>query len=135
MSNNEIIGTGWAFPPKFDKNSKGVALLSGNEDVDNSIYVILHTKLGERIMRDDFGSNIYDLIFEPLTDNTKTYMAASLAEALAKNEPRITIENIVLLQEDPALGRIDISITYTLIATNVTTNLVLPFYTPENSSI
>ena len=135
MDNNDIIGTGWAFPPKFDRNSKGVALLSGEEDVDNSIYVILHTKLGERIMRDEFGSNIYDLLFEPLTANMKTFMASSLGNALSINEPRIKIKDVILIQDNPAIGRVDISITYTLIATNVTTNLVVPFYTPENSTL
>ena len=135
MDSNELLGTGWAFPPKFDKNSIGAAMLTGEEDVDNSIYVILHTKLGERILRNEFGSNIHDLVFEPLTENTKTYMASSLKESLANNEPRIKVTSLLLEQADPALGRIDINIVYTLIATNVSSNLVVPFYTPENITI
>jgi len=135
MDSNELLGTGWEFPPKFSKHTEGVAMLSGEEDVYNSIYVILHTKLGERVMRDEFGSTIHELLFEPLTANMKTYMASSLKESLINNEPRITIQNITLVQEDPTLGRVDINITYTMIATNVTSNLVVPFYTPETSNL
>jgi len=131
MTTDELIGRGWEFPPVFDKTSMGTGMLSGEADVDNSIYVILHTRLGERIMREQFGSNIYELLFEPLTANMKTYMASSLKSALVDNEPRIVIESLVLEQKDPTLGKVDILITYTLIETNETRNLVLPFYTPD----
>ncbi|WP_062056402.1 GPW/gp25 family protein [Aquimarina longa] len=128
MDQNEVLGTGWAFPPKFHKHSNGVEMLTGEEDIESSIYVILHTKLGERILRDEFGSDIHELLFEPLNENMKTYMASSLKKSLINNEPRITVENITLAQKDPNLGRVDILITYKLIETNKTQNLVVPFY-------
>lgn len=131
----EILGRGWAFPPKFDKNLNEPQMLVGEEDVKNSIEVIIKTKLGERVFREEFGSRIYELLFEPLNENMKTYMVDSLKTSLANNEPRIEVRRIRLEQADLTLGRVDISIDYQLIQTNTTNNLVVPFYTPDNLSI
>jgi phage baseplate assembly protein W len=131
----EILGRGWAFPPKFDKNLNEPLMLVGDEDVKNSIEVIIKTKLGERILRDEFGSRIYELLFEPLTANMKTYMIDSLKSSLENNEPRIEVQQIQLLQPDLTIGRIDIYVSYELIDTNTTNNMVVPFYTPDNLSI
>lgn len=128
----EILGIGWEFPPRFDKITNNTAMLIGAADIDNSIYVIIHTKLGERIFRREFGSNIYDLLFEPLNENMKTYMASSLRQSLEINEPRIRVASIRLEQPDLTLGRVDVYISFTIIETNKTNNLVIPFYTPDN---
>jgi phage baseplate assembly protein W len=132
MDKEEILGRGWGFPPSFDKSSNEAAMISGEEDVESSIYVIIHTKFGERVMRNEFGSNIYDLLFEPLNENMKTFMASTLKDSLIDNEPRINIEKITLTQNDPALGKVDIKVEFTMIETNVTKNLVVPFYVPDN---
>jgi hypothetical protein len=132
MELNELTGIGWEFPPKFDKIGSTPLMISGEGGVANSIYVILHTKLGERIMRTEFGSTLHELLFESLTANMKTFMSSSLKKALAINEPRIQVQEILLEQNDLALGRVDIRISYTFIETNQLNNLVLPFYTPDN---
>lgn len=132
MESDKLHGIGWEFPPSFEKIDNSPSMLSGEEDVINSIYVILHTKLGERIMRNEFGSNIYDLLFEPLNVNMKTYMASSLKRALSINEPRINVQSVLLEQPDLGIGRIDIEIEFSFIETNETRNLVVPFYKPDN---
>ncbi len=128
----EILGTGWEFPPRFEIATNTVGMLSGQEDVENSIRVIIETKLGERVLRNQFGSEIHDLLFEPLNSNMRTYMASSLKETLTLNEPRITVLSVNLEQRDPTLGRVDITVNYETIGSRTTNNLVLPFYTPDN---
>jgi phage baseplate assembly protein W len=132
---NEILGTGWEFPPRFDRNLNGPTMLEGVTDVENSIYIIIHTKIGERILRNQFGSNIHQLLFEPLNENMKTYMTDSLKRSLASSEPRIEVQTIELNQPNPGEGRVDIFVSYTIIETNVTNNLVVPFYTPDNINL
>lgn len=128
----EILGIGWEFPPRFNQATNTVSMLVGKEDVENSIEVILQTKLGERILRSEFGSEIHDLLFEPLNATMKTYMASSLRDSLAENEPRITVEAVDLVQPNPGIGRVDISVRYRLIGSNQPNNLVVPFYAPDN---
>lgn len=132
---DDFLGKGWEFPPRFNKLDNSVDMVSGKEAVENCIRIIIKTKLGERILRNEFGSRIYELVFEPLNANMKTYMASSLKIALETNEPRITDVVAVLTQPDQTHGRVDIAIEYVLIETNETNNLVVPFYTPENASI
>jgi phage baseplate assembly protein W len=132
MDAEELLRRGWNFPPTFTKTGNQTQMISGEEDVETSIHLIIHTKLGERVMRNGYGSNIYELLFEPLNENMKTYMSSSLKDSLADNEPRIKIENLSLVQNDPGLGRVDINIEFTMIKTNVTNNLVVPFYLPDN---
>ncbi|OFZ09771.1 MAG: hypothetical protein A3D92_12495 [Bacteroidetes bacterium RIFCSPHIGHO2_02_FULL_44_7] len=131
MNQEEILGRGWSFPPSFSKIDHQAKMISGEEDVEASIHLIILTKLGERVMRNGYGSNIYELLFEPLNENMKTYMASSLKDSLADNEPRINVESLSLVQNDPGLGRVEIKIEFTLIETNVARNLVLPFYIPD----
>ena len=132
---DEILGIGWKFPPTFHKHSDAVEMVAGELDIDESIYIILHTKLSERIMRPDFGSNIHELVFEPLNANLETYMISSLKSALAEGEPRIIINSLSLDQPQAGNGRVDVSIEYNVIETHTTRNLVVPFYTPENTNL
>jgi phage baseplate assembly protein W len=132
---DDFLGVGWSFPPKFNKLDNSVEVITGKAAVENCIRIIVKTKLGERILRNEFGSRIYELVFEPLNANMKTYMASSLKTALETNEPRITDVTAVLTQPDQFAGRVDIAIEYVLIETNETNNLVVPFYTPENLRI
>lgn len=131
MTQTELIGTGWDFPPAFDRNEGGARLISGIREIESSIYVILHTALGERVMRRSFGSNLHELLFEPLTENIRTYMATSLRSALETNEPRIEVNAVRLQQDDPALGRVDIHVEVTILRTREPLSLVLPYYLPE----
>ena len=132
MEADKILGTGWSFPPSFNHHQLSPEMLSGVEDVENSIHIILHTKVGERIMRRAFGSNIHELIFEPLSHNMKTYMAATLADALVINEPRIEVTNLTLEQADLFEGEVTIHIDYLITETQVEGNLVIPYSIPEN---
>lgn len=130
---DQIIGSGWEFPPAFDKDDQGVSMLSGLREIENSIFVILHTALGERIMRRSFGSNLHELQFEPLTENLKTYMASSLRESLETNEPRIEIQRLELNQPDPHIGRIDIHVEVSIRKTLTPLSLILPYYLSDPS--
>ena len=132
METEKILGTGWSFPPRFDQNSLSADMLTGVEAVESSIRLILHTKLGERIMRRTFGSNIHELLFEPLSHNMKTYMAATLAESLVTNEPRIQVTDLTLEQEDPLEGKVNIKVDYLIITTQTPGSLVVPYSLPEN---
>lgn len=132
MERKELYGAGWEFPPRFDKIENTATMLEGEEKIVNSIYIILHTKLGERILRNDFGSNIYDLMFEPLNANMKTFMSSTLRSSLERNEPRIKVLNLTLDQPNPSEGLVDIHIEFLSIEKNVIQNLVIPFYLSED---
>lgn len=121
------IGSGLSFPMQVDANGN-IALVSGVEDVEKSIRVVLSTAPGERPMRPQFGCRIWELLFEPINDNTMGLMEGAVEEALSRWEPRIEVTDVVVDPTDQATGSVLITIAYRLRDSNDERNLVHPFY-------
>lgn len=131
MEITDIIGSGWAFPPRFDKNSGEVRLTQGLRNVAENLEIVVNTRLGERVLRRSFGSETHELMFKPFNANVASYLQESLLTSLEENEPRARIEKLSISQPNPQEGRLDIAIHFTVISTNESDNLVLPFYLPD----
>ncbi|MEL6537979.1 MAG: GPW/gp25 family protein [Bacteroidota bacterium] len=131
MEEVDIIGSGWTFPPAFDKPAAGVVLSHGVANVTESLGIIVNTRLGERILRPEFGSETHELVFKPFNANMRTYLQESLRNAVEEHEPRVTVESVAITQPNPLEGRIEIAIAFTVISTNESENLVLPYYLPD----
>jgi len=56
------FGAGWAFPLRTD-SAGGIALVTHEREIEESIRLILGTSHGERPMRPEFGCGIHDEIF------------------------------------------------------------------------
>lgn len=125
---NTFIGRGIAFPMHVD-HTGGIAMVSGAEDIDRSIVMVLSTAKGERIMRPQFGCAIWDQLFEPINANTLGYMAQAVRDAIGQWEPRVELENVNTASDESGNGRVLIDVTYRVRATNNRRNLVYPFYT------
>ena len=126
MSRN-FLGRGWKYPVEVDR-AGGIAMSELDESIRQSMLIILGTAPGERVMRPTFGCNIHDLVYAPNNLNTASLAAHYCIEALGKWEPRIDeIEAHADPSEDDN-NRLDINIKYKVRATNVSRNLVYPFY-------
>ena len=58
-----FLGVGWQFPVMRDEPKQRFALAEYEESIKQSIWIILFTAKGERVMRSDFGCGIYELVF------------------------------------------------------------------------
>ncbi|MGC9505805.1 GPW/gp25 family protein [Baaleninema sp.] len=129
MKTPDYIGSGLAFP--LSLNLQGNIKLSRDDDnIQESIRIILGTDIGERVYRPDFGSRLSELVFRPLNRDTLLELRLRVEEALEKWEPRIVVRN-VLAEPDPILGKVDLTIEYQLRNSPdlyETRNLVYPFY-------
>jgi Bacteriophage baseplate protein W len=121
------VGRGWAFPLRVDARG-GIALLEGGEETDASIRMILSTAPGERLMRPDFGCEIWDLVFAPIEPNTLGMMTYAVRRALVQWEPRVELVDVSVEPSPVEDGQVDIFISYRIKATNDVRNLVYPFY-------
>jgi uncharacterized protein len=130
-----FLGTGWGFPPSFSNQAAEVEMLSDEADIQSSLGILLSTRPGERVMRPDFGCNLEELVFEPLTTTFKTYIKDLITTAILYYEPRIEVDNIELDDTGELEGRILISIEYTVKATNSRFNFVFPFYKNEATGL
>src|SRR5205085_9496786 len=122
-----FLGVGWKFPVEVDRR-KGIAMSQYEENIEESILVILGTALGERLMRPDFGCGIHDLIFAPNNSNTHGLVIYHVKQALMKWEPRIQALSVDVESDRQKLSRIFVKVEYQVIATNNIYNVVYPFF-------
>ena len=62
-TSKSFLGTGWRFPITTDEGLK-IQTSSYEDNIKESIMIILGTRKGERVMRPDFGCGIHDMVFE-----------------------------------------------------------------------
>ncbi|MEC8739510.1 MAG: GPW/gp25 family protein [Bacteroidota bacterium] len=137
MKDNDVdfLGTGWSFPPSFDKKNGTVNMVSGQKDIRQSIQIYFETKIGERILKPEFGSFVHNLIFEQNNLGFLTSIQNRLASDLSRWEPRIQIENIEAKTSPDDDGKILVSVNYSIQETNVRDNIVFPFYLLEGTNV
>lgn len=123
-----FLGTGWSFP--LAARDGAVALVDGEENIRQSIWIILATAPGERLLRPDFGCGIHDLVFGVNGAATAGRAAEEVRRALVLWEPRVDqLAVSAAPNPDPAAeSRLLIEIGYRVRATNTRHNLVYPFY-------
>jgi phage baseplate assembly protein W len=130
-----FLGTGWSFPPSFDKSSASVLMVADVADIEESIRIILSTLPGERIMLPDFGCNIRKLVFEVADSRLSAELNHIIYHALLEYEPRIKLVDCVILNQTTETGVVYVQINYTVITTNTRHNMVYPFYYLEGTNI
>lgn len=121
------LGTGWTFP--IGVNTQGNLRFSANalRNIEESIAIILGTKLGERVYRPEFGSRLSELTFAPMNTQTLLLIRLYVTEALQRWEPRIVLDS-VYTEPDPIEGRVDITLEFHPKQTHDYRSLVYPFY-------
>ena len=123
---SEFMGKGWGFPIQADDNGQLVTA-HYEESIRQSIWIILGTARGERVMRPDFGCGIHDLVFAVNTPGTTGQLAIEVRRALLQWEPRIQVLE-VQVDTGTEVGELLINISYQARTTNTVFNLVYPFY-------
>ncbi|MGH7900289.1 MAG: GPW/gp25 family protein [Thermodesulfobacteriota bacterium] len=127
----EFLGRGWKFPVAVDAKTGRISMSEYEQDIKESIWIILSTSKGERVMRPDFGCGIHDLIFAPINTTTVNLVENTVREALTLWEPRIELIKVEASTERSDEGKLLVSIDYRVRVTNNRFNLVYPFYLKE----
>jgi phage baseplate assembly protein W len=130
-----FLGSGWSFPPTFDNKAGTNKMVSDAEDIVQSLKLILFTSYGERTMRPAFGSSLSDSVFDAIDSVTINTLTDNIRQAILEFEPRITLHDVEIKQEDVYNGRLDIKLGYTIRTINVRTNIVFPYYFKEGTNI
>jgi uncharacterized protein len=116
MDTGQILGRGISFPPRVGADGR-VAWSEGDENVRESVEVILKTELRERLRLPEFGGGLGGVLFEPNTTTTRRQVQDRIVKSLAVWEPRINVETVTVEpdEQDPQLAVA--TIVYRLIAT------------------
>lgn len=126
-----FLGRGWAFPPEFSAGGRNLATVSGVEDIRQSLEILFGTRLGERIMREDYGCSLDEFQFEEINSETLNRLERMIKEAVLYHEIRIELENLKFDLEREREGVLLIELDFTVPSSNSRYNMVYPFYLNE----
>jgi phage baseplate assembly protein W len=110
----------WRFShPSLDSGKTGlgtthtgsIAMACEGESVRQAILLLLSTVPGERVMRSQYGCDLFRLVFSPNDDTTAGLAIHYVRQALQRWEPRIDIERLDarVAPFDPALLEIELA--------------------------
>ena len=133
----QFLGSGWGFPPEFTKLGDCIQtkMSSNEEDIRESLVLLLSTRPGERIMQPAYGCGIHALVYEVLNESTVTEIVDMIERAILFFEPRIKLESIDVEEESEDEGRLLLQLNYFIRTTNTRSNMVYPFYLIEGTRV
>src|SRR5262245_10622083 len=127
LEGKAFLGAGIAFPLGVDAQGR-IAMHSLEDQIRQSILLILQTAKGERMMRPDFGAGLHNLVFEPITPPTRALAQHEVKDALIRFESRIDVLNVEAASDPKQPGVLLINVEYRVRRTDTIFNLVYPFY-------
>ena len=84
---------------------------------------------GEKLMRPNFGTIIWNVLHEPFTDDLKSVIATDI-KAIASYDPRVSFDNIIVTEYDQGI-RIELQLRY--VPTNQTNLMLMNFNNQTNT--
>lgn len=130
-ASKDFLGRGFSFPPKIDPATGKFVMAEAEEDIQQSIYIILMTRLKERAMLPKFGTDLSSYIYDVPDPTFENLLCMEVLNALVKYEHRIQDIDVSIDDINLAKGAIYIRIKYFVRATNNPNNLVFPYYIEE----
>ena len=127
----DFLGRGWAMPVDLDPRTGLVATSEYEDNIRQSIRIVLETAPGERVMRPNFGCGIHDLVFAAVDTTTIQRIRSVIEEALRRYEARIEVLGVTVDEDATSEGKLLIELEYRVRKTNQIGNLVFPFYFRE----
>src|SRR4029079_10806225 len=124
----DFLGIGWKCPLQVAPSGR-IAQARYEQRIEESVFLILSTARGERVMVPDFGCGIHDLTFSPNTPGARAAIVDAVRTALVKYEPRIDVLDVET--EPQGENLLLIRINYRIRATSAIGTLVYPFYIRE----
>ncbi len=110
-------------------------MASREEDIRQSLEILLSTKPGERIFNFDYGCDIRQWVFEKMDLSVKTLIIDAIKQAILYFEARIDVEKVDVEIKDPLEGILWINLDHKIRQTNSRSNMVYPFYFKEGTNL
>ena len=131
VNTGSFLGRGWGFPPEFDQETCDVRMVSEADDICESLHILLSTRMGERLLRPNFGCNLHKMNFEPVNLQFITFIKTFIEQSILLHEPRIQLQRVHIDTTNQFDGLILIEVQYIIRATNSPHNFVFDYYLQE----
>lgn len=130
-----FLGRGWAFPPSFDNRTGSVAMVSGAEDIEQSLSILFDTSPGDRIVLPTYGCDLRQFRFRNMDLTAIAELKEVIRLAILNWEPRIQVNSIDVAPPGPPDHVALVTLEYTIRATNSRSNRVYPLYLQEGTNL
>jgi uncharacterized protein len=128
---SKFLGTGWAFPPAFDPRTREAVMVTQQQDVEESLRILLSTSPGERVMHPNYGCGLQRMVFENMDESRLTEIRSLVERAVLFFEPRVILHDLLIDTEELFSGILRLRLDYSIRTTNTRHNLVYPLYLAE----
>ena len=91
--------------------------------IKQDIINMFHIRQGEKLENPEFGTIVWDALYEPLTEQLKEAIAENVTQ-IVNYDPRVTVNNVTIDQYESGL-QINVSMTY--LPYNISESLLLTF--------
>jgi phage baseplate assembly protein W len=131
VAGDDFLGTGWAFPPEFSQRLASTRMVAGIEDIRESLYILLSTIPGERVMVPSYGCDLHRFVFRELSGSLIAEVRDAVTTAIIRWESRIQLLDCLVTTDTARPGLLLIELSYKIRGTNGRGNMVYPFYLIE----
>lgn len=97
--------------------------LTDYELCKQDLFNHFNIRKGEKLMNPDFGTIIWNVLFEPLTEDIRTTIIDDVTR-IVKYDPRLSVNSVILNEYEKGL-QLDITLTY--LTDNYTEKISLMF--------
>ena len=119
-SNSNLRQVFKGFSSRADQNN---FRLYDFELIKQDLFNHFYTRQGERLMQPEFGTIIWDLLFEPLTPEIKNLVLENINQ-IVNYDPRVKAENVIVTAYDQG---IQVQCTLIFLPYNISQTLQLRF--------
>jgi phage baseplate assembly protein W len=130
-----FLGRGWSFPPAFDPASGRAAMVAAEDDVRESLRILLATAPGERVMQPDYGCALRPLVFATMDQTAATELRDAIEQAVLFHEVRVDLHAVTLDTAALHEGVLRVQLDYSVRSTNSRHNVVFPFYLLQGTGL
>tara|TARA_B100001093_G_scaffold514919_1_gene590066 strand:+ start:346 stop:717 length:372 start_codon:yes stop_codon:yes gene_type:complete len=104
-------------------NTFGSIKLNDTDLIKRDLLNHFAIRKGEKLMDGNFGTNIRDLVMEPLTEETKSALVEEVNEVIA-SDPRVVAESVTIDEYESGI-QVEMSLRYSI--DNQVENLMVKF--------
>jgi phage baseplate assembly protein W len=123
----EFIGKGWRFPI-VPGPTGALAYSESDDNVEYSLRVLLLTRVGERVMRGEFGSRLGDMVFRAGSEQNLRAIEREVGAVIRRWEPRVEVLDVRAEADGNEPTQVTVALSYRVRRTNTRESLVFPFY-------
>ncbi len=115
MNSEQRVGTDWKYPLEYGGGK--VLMNSLEDDIKQSLFLLLNTRRGERVMRPAYGCDLAQYAFESVDYSLLTRIEGEILASIKLYEPRV--ENVTVTVDNSSTDELStetliINIAYTI---------------------